>query len=1480
MSFLNFRFGHGQSSSQRKNRLREVKSSVKIPHLEFFEGELEKRELLATTSFSSGMLSINLNAAGEILTLTNDGSKINISSTAAITGAGSSFSTSGVTGLNVTNSGSLAGQSFNFGVGSTFSFSQGVSISGVGSVLVNNPITATGTASISATGANTIQTAGSLSTAGGALTLKATSDIVITQPILTNGGVQTITADSDADGNGTLSLNFAIAQLQDPNPNTGNQFGASILVLPSGNVVVTSPYDDAGGTDAGAVYLFNGFTGQLISTLTGFSPNDNIGSGGLVALTNGNYVVTSLSWDNGSATDAGAVTWGNGTTGVSGTVNSTNSFVGTLTNDRIGSGGVTVLPNGCYIVCSPSSNTGSVTSTGAVTWGNGSTGVVGKVNSTNSLVGILLNDQVGSGGVTVLANGNYVVKSPLWDNSITDSGAVTWGNGATGISGAVNSLNSLVGAKASDQLGSGGVTALANGNYVIISPLWDNLVTDVGAVTWGNGTSGINGTVSSSNSLVGTKASDQVGAAGVRALTNSNYVICSPYWDNGSAVDAGAATWGNGLTGISGSISASNSLVSTLATDMVGSSGVTALTNGNYVVISPYLDNGSFRDAGAVTWGNGLTGISGSISTTNSLIGTRNLDMVGFGGPTGVTALTNGNYVVNSPWWGLGGAVTWGNGLTGISGVISSTNSLTGTVIHDDIGSGGVTALTNGNYVVNSPTWDNGTAADVGAVSWGNGLTGISGSVSSTNSIIGKVARDQIGFRGVTALANGNYVITSPDWDNGSAVDAGAVTWGNGLTGLTGSLSSTNSLVGTGASDRIGSGGVTALTNGNYVVCSPNWSMNVGAITWGNGSTGIKGGVSTTNSLTGNVANDFSGSRVTAFSGGNYVVVSPLWNNGSVADAGAVTWANGTASITGKVSTTNSTVGISASSGLIEYASCFFGLNSFFVSFAKDGSGRVLSGTQSNGFSQTSGNLNSGGGAIDLQGNLVSVQISANTSTANSITITANNLNIGVNGSLNTATTGNVAIRTRGASMNLGNGTDTATSLGLSQDELNKITAGTLTIGSNITGSISLTNNLTWSSNLVLSSNATINGTLSNANYVFTQGSNNITAVGKISITGVALAIAISAGNNQNATVGTDFANLLKVQVIDHIGNPVPNVAVTFTVNTNAASGNFASATAVKTDATGYATASKLTANTVSGVFTVTVSAAGISPLTFTLTNNPDVATSIAIVDGNNQSATVGTAFAKRLQVVAKDTYGNVVPGVSITFTAPSTGATGTFATSSTVTTNSSGLAASPLFTANTVGGVYTVTAAATGLTGLNFSLINSAGTASSLVIVDGNNQSAVIGNAFTKSLQVVVKDNYGNVVPGVSVTFTKPSTGASVTFATSSTVTTNVSGVAVSPVLTANSVVGSFFVTASTAGTSNVSFNLINNPDSTLTTVTANTTPSFFGQSVTFTATFAAATPSAGVPTGVVTFKDGTTILGSGTLNGSGVARDCPANS
>jgi hypothetical protein len=42
---------------------------------------------------------------------------------------------------------------------------------------------------------------------------------------------------------------------------------------------------------------------------------------------------------------------------------------------------------------------------------------------------------------------------------------------------------------------------------------------------------------------------------------------------------------------------------------------------------------------------------------------------------------------------------------------------------------------------------------------------------------------------------------------------------------------------------------------------------------------------------------------------------------------------------------------------------------------------------------------------------------------------------------------------------------------------------------------------------------------------------------------------------------------------------------------------------------------------------------------------------------------------------------------------------------------------------------------------------------------------------------------------------------------------------------------------------------------------------PAVHGNSVTLTAVVTVIAPGAGVPTGVVTFKDGTTVLGTGTL-------------
>jgi hypothetical protein len=712
-------------------------------------------------------------------------------------------------------------------------------------------------------------------------------------------------------------LAIAAMQIDIVGPSGSGTFGGQVVALPNGNIIVTDPSYDAPGSvsNVGAVYLYNGATHALISRLTGSVANDRVGYGGVTVLSNGNFVVQSPLWDNGAATDAGAATWGSGTTGITGVVAITNSLVGGTMNDQIGSSEVVTLSNGNYVVASPLWDNGAVTNAGAVTWGNGTTGTTGVVSVTNSLVGSTTGD-TGLGRIVELKNGNYVVASRFWNNG---AGAVTWSNGATGRSGVISVTNSLVGTKANDKVGMDGVTVLSNGNYIVPSPYWDNgVLVDAGATTWGNGTTGITGTISAANSLVGSTTDDRIGLNGVTPLSNGNYVVCSPIWNNGSVIVAGAATWGNGATGITGVVTITNSLVGGTAFSQVGLQ-VFELSNGNYVVRSPGWNNGAMTSVGAATWGNGTTGITGVVSLTNSLVGSAAGSQVG----GDIVALSNGNYVVVSSGWDNGpvtnvGAVTWGNGTTGITGVVSVTNSLVGVAASDGIGGYGVYSLENGNYVALSPSWDNGLALDIGAVTWGNGATGSTGVVSVTNSLVGSTAGDLINGR-LTALNNGNYVVGSSLWDNGPTVDAGAVTWANGAAAITGVISVTNSLVGSTADDQVGFD-VWALSNGNYVMMTPYWDngtvTDVGAVTWGSGTTGLTGVVSITNSLVGNKTEDYVGDYgLVVLSNGDYVVQSPSWANGTTTEAGAVTLGNGRGGTVGFITADNSVRGSTAGGG-------------------------------------------------------------------------------------------------------------------------------------------------------------------------------------------------------------------------------------------------------------------------------------------------------------------------------------------------------------------------------------------------------------------------------------------------------------------------------------------------------------------------------------------------------------------------------------
>jgi len=108
----------------------------------------------------------------------------------------------------------------------------------------------------------------------------------------------------------------------------------------------------------------------------------------------------------------------------------------------------------------------------------------------------------------------------------------------------------------------------------------------------------------------------------------------------------------------------------------------------------------------------------------------------------------------------------------------------------------------------------------------------------------------------------------------------------------------------------------------------------------------------------------------------------------------------------------------------------------------------------------------------------------------------------------------------------------------------------------------------------------------------------------------------------------------------------------------------------------------------------------------------PPTPQSIVVMAGSSQSAAVGATFAVPLQVEVLDGSSNPLSGITVTFSAPTSGASSTFAgsgSSAVAVTNAQGVAVAPALTANNTVGTYTVTASAGSLAPAIFTLSNTA---------------------------------------------------------------------------------------------------------------------------------------------------------------------------
>ncbi len=212
----------------------------------------------------------------------------------------------------------------------------------------------------------------------------------------------------------------------------------------------------------------------------------------------------------------------------------------------------------------------------------------------------------------------------------------------------------------------------------------------------------------------------------------------------------------------------------------------------------------------------------------------------------------------------------------------------------------------------------------------------------------------------------------------------------------------------------------------------------------------------------------------------------------------------------------------------------------------------------------------------------------------------------------------------------------------------------------------------------------------------------------------------------------------------------------------------------------------------------------------------PNPPNTLTLVAGTPQTAQIDAAFATGLQVVLANGDGCPVTGaagVPVTFSAPSSGASGLFSGSGsrtvTVGSDATGAASAPPFTADATAGGYTVTASSP-YGSVSFSLANTAaGVPARITAVGPTSRTATVTRRYAQPLEVRVLDGAGNPLVGATVMFTLSAGGgacgvsstASASFAggagEQASETTGAGGVASSPPFTANAAAGSLAATA-----------------------------------------------------------------------------------
>ena len=322
--------------------------------------------------------------------------------------------------------------------------------------------------------------------------------------------------------------------------------------------------------------------------------------------------------------------------------------------------------------------------------------------------------------------------------------------------------------------------------------------------------------------------------------------------------------------------------------------------------------------------------------------------------------------------------------------------------------------------------------------------------------------------------------------------------------------------------------------------------------------------------------------------------------------------------------------------------------------------------------------------------------------------------------------------------------------------------------------------------------------------------------------------LVLAGGSAQTAQLGKPFQSPLQVELANTNGCPLTGnlagVTVEFDAPGSGASGIFSSSgthvAVVGTDAQGMATAPAFTANYTVGDYGVDAHS-DFGTVNIDLANTASgLPSAIAALTGSGQQATVGAQYAQALQARVTDANGVPVQGAVVSFSvvAGPTGASASFLGGgpASAVTDSNGLATAPPLLAGETPGRFTATASTDGLASVAMFSLDNHADAMALTVAADPGRTATVDTRYREPLHVRVVDGGGQPVEGATVTFAidAPASGAGASFVgggAQATELTDVNGVATSPGILANTVSGSFTVTAAAAGAPPAAFALTN---------------------------------------------------------------------